>query len=223
MARAIWSGAISFGLVNVPVKLYNAVSRKDVRFNMLHAADGARVQQKLVCSADGEEISRTDTVKGFELSKGRYVVLTQEELDAVAPPASRAIAIEEFVDLAEIDPVLYESSYHEAPEKGAARPYALLRDAMRDANRVGIGRFMLRSRESLAAVRATEHGLVVSTLAFADELVPDETIPEIAAGTTVGPRRVLRVPAVETNKVRLRVLGALACPAVSELSLYKRP
>jgi len=180
MPRAIWNGAISFGLVNVPVKLFNAVSKKDVRFNQLHASDGSRIQMRRFCAAEGEEVPTDEIVRGYEVSKGRYVVISDEEIEAARPHGTHQIAIEEFVDLAEIDPVVYDSSYHAAPERTATRAYALLRDAMRDANRVGIGRFALRTRESVCAVRATETGLIVSTLAYADEIVPTDSIPEIA-------------------------------------------
>jgi DNA end-binding protein Ku len=179
MPRAIWNGAISFGLVNVPVKLYNAVSRRDVRFNQLHAPDGSRVQMRRFCALEGVEVPTDEIVRGYEVSKGSYVVISDEELEAARPEGTHQIAIEEFVDLAEIDPVVYDTSYHAAPERVATRAYALLRDAMLDAGRVGIGRFALRTRESVCAVRATENGLVVSTLAYADEVIPADSIPEI--------------------------------------------
>jgi DNA end-binding protein Ku len=180
MPRAIWNGAISFGLVNVPVKLFNAVSKKDVRFNQLHASDGSRIQMRRFCASEGVEVQTDEIVRGYEVSKGRYVVVSDEEIEAARPQGTHQIAIEEFVDLSEIDPVVYDSSYHAAPERTATRAYALLRDAMLDANRVGIGRFALRTRESVCAVRATETGLIVSTLAYADEIVPTDSIPEIA-------------------------------------------
>jgi DNA end-binding protein Ku len=180
MPRAIWNGAISFGLVNVPVKLYNAVSKRDVRFNQLHAPDGSRIQMRRTCAVEGVEVPSDEIVRGYEVSKGRYVVVSDEELEAARPESTHQISIEEFVDLAEIDPVVYDTSYYAAPERAATRAYALLRDAMLDAGRVGIGRFALRTRESVCAVRATDEGLVVSTLAYADEVVPAASIPEIA-------------------------------------------
>ncbi len=179
MPRAIWNGAISFGLVNVPVKLYNAVSRRDVRFNQLHAPDGSRIQMRRFCALEGTEVPTDEIVRGYEVSKGSYVVISDEELEAARPEGTHQIAIEEFVDLAEIDPVVYDASYYAAPERVATRAYALLRDAMLDAGRVGIGRFALRTRESVCAVRATDSGLVVSTLAYADEVIPADSIPEI--------------------------------------------
>ena len=162
------------------MKLYNAVSKRDVRFNQLHAPDGSRIQMRRVCASEGTEVPSDEIVRGYEVSKGQYVVVSDEEIEAARPQGTHQIAIEEFVDLSEIDPVVYDSSYHAAPERTAIRAYALLRDAMLDANRVGIGRFALRTRESVCAVRATPNGLIVSTLAYADEIVPTDSIPEIA-------------------------------------------
>src|SRR5712671_686559 len=153
MARPIWSGSISFGLVNVPVKLFSATSPKEVRFHMLHDKDGGRIQQKRVCSIDGEEVAWEHIVKGFEVSKGRYVTVAREELEAFTPKATRSIDIEDFVDLHQIDPIFYDHSYYLVPDRGAARPYALLLEAMKRTGRVGIGQFVLRTKQYLAAVR----------------------------------------------------------------------
>src|SRR5919109_440785 len=136
MARSIWRGAISFGLVNVPVKLYSAVSKKTVRFNQLHDEDGQRIQMKRVCPADGEEVPYENIVKGYEISPDRYVVITQEELEAVEPKKTRAIDIEDFVDLEEIDPIYFEHPYYLVPDKGAAKAYGLLIKAMRESGKV---------------------------------------------------------------------------------------
>jgi DNA end-binding protein Ku len=177
MPRAIWSGTISFGLVMVPVKLYSATSRKDVRFHQLHADDGVRIQQKRVCPADGQEVPIDRIVKGYEWTPGHYVVVTPEELAALAPTAGRTIEIEEFVDLADIDALYWESSYYLVPDRGAAKPYALLQRAMRDAGRVAIGRVALRSKEYLAAIRPVAGGaLVLSTMLYADEVVRPESL-----------------------------------------------
>ena len=171
MPRPIWSGSISFGLVNVPVKLVTATSPKDVRFHQLHGADGGRVNQKRVCSLDGEEIEYSEIVKGYEIRKGDYVVVEPEEMEALAPEASRVIDIEEFVDLADIDPLFFEHSYYMVPEGPAVKPYALLVEAMEGSGKAGIGRFVLRTKEYLAALRPHEGVLVLSTLLFADEVV----------------------------------------------------
>jgi DNA end-binding protein Ku len=171
MPRPIWSGSISFGLVNVPVKLYSATSPKEVRFHMLHDKDGARIQQKRVCSADGHEVSWEHIVKGFEISKGRYVSVTREELSAFDPKGSRSIDIEDFVELSQIDPIYYERTYYLLPDKGAQKPYALLLEAMRKTGRVGVARFVLRTKQYLAAVRPLGKALAISTMLYADEVV----------------------------------------------------
>ncbi len=174
--RAIWSGALSFGLVNVPVKMFTATRSKDVRFNQLHAKDGARIRQKRVSSVDGEEVGLDDIVKGYEISPDTYVTITPEELEAIAPKASRLIEIEEFVDLDEIDPLYFESSYYLVPDKTGAKPYALLLSAMTSENKVAIGRVVLRSKEYLAAVRPLGETLTMSTMRFADEIVPRDQL-----------------------------------------------
>jgi DNA end-binding protein Ku len=171
MPRAIWSGSISFGLVNVPVKLVTATSAKDVRFHQLHSTDGGRINQKRVCSVDGEEVDYSEIVKGYEIHRGQYVIVEPEELEALAPEATRSIDIEEFVDLAEIDPLFFDHSYYLVPDSPAARPYALLVEAMEGTGKVGIGRFVLRTKQYLAALRPREGALVLSTLLFADEVV----------------------------------------------------
>ena len=140
MPRAIWSGAISFGLVNVPVKLFSAVSPKDVRFNQLEEGTGARIRQKRVSAETGEEVPYEKIVKGFEVSPDRYVIIAPEELEALDPKATRAIDIEDFVDLDQIDPVHYERPYYLVPEKGASKAYRLLLDAMKESNKVAIAR-----------------------------------------------------------------------------------
>lgn len=172
MARAIWSGALTFGLVNVPVKLFTAVQQKEVRFHMLHARDGGRVRMKRFCSVEDKEIPYEEIVKGFEVSKARYVTVEPEELQALAPKATRTIEIRDFVDLAEIDPIYYEATYYLVPEATAAKAYRLLVDAMRRSGKVGIASFVLRTREALCCVRPIEDALAVSTMNRADEVIP---------------------------------------------------
>jgi DNA end-binding protein Ku len=179
MARAIWSGAISFGLVNVPVKLYSATSPKTVRFHQLSSKTGARIKQKRVDSSTGDEVAFEDIVKGYELSPDRYVVIEPAELDALDPKATRTIDIEDFVDLVDIDPIYFENSYYLAPTPGGAKAYALLLDAMRDAGKVGIGRFVLRSKESLCALRPTGDVLTLSTMLFGDEVISPDKLDEL--------------------------------------------
>src|SRR4051812_10762890 len=134
--RALWTGAIRFGLVNVPVRLTSAVSQKEVRFHMLHAPDGGRIQFKRTCSVDGKEVTQDEIVKGFEFSRGQYVRIEPKELEKFDPEATHSIDIEEFVKLQEIDPIFYETTYQVHPDKGAGRAYALLMEAMRDSKRV---------------------------------------------------------------------------------------
>jgi DNA end-binding protein Ku len=179
MARSIWRGAISFGLVNVPVKLYSAVSKKTVRFNQLHDADHARIQQKRVCSQDGEEVPYENIVKGFEIAPDRYVVITPEELDALDPAKTRAIDIEDFVDVADIDPLYYEHPYYLLPDTGAAKAYKLLLEALRDTNKVAIARVVLRTKEYLVAIRPAGDVLTMETMLFADELIGAEGLDEL--------------------------------------------
>ena len=172
MPRPIWTGSISFGLVNVPIKLVSATSPKDVRFHQLHSTDNSRIQQKRVCSADGEEVPFEEIVKGYEISAGRYVVIDPEELRAADPEATHTIDIEEFVDLDQIDPIFYERAYYLVPDKRAEKPYKLLAEAMAKTNKVGIATFVMRTKQYLCALRASEGALVLSTMLFADEVVP---------------------------------------------------
>jgi len=175
MARPIWTGSVSFGLVNIPVKLFSAVRRKNVRFNQIEAATGARIKQKRVSGATGEEVAYEDIVKGFELPSGEYVTITPAELDALDPAAAKTIDLEEFVDLADIDPMFYDAPYYLAPSPDTQKPYKLLVSAMEESGKVGIARFVMRSKQYLAAIRPMDGRLVLSTMVYADEIVaPDE-------------------------------------------------
>jgi DNA end-binding protein Ku len=177
--RSIWSGSISFGLVNVPVKLYSALSRKTVHFHQLHDTDGSRIQQKRVCAADGEEVPYEHIVKGYEISPGRYVVVESAELESLDPKKTRMIEIEQFVDLAEIDPILYDQPYYLAPAAGAAKAYRLMLEAMRDAGKVAIARVVLRQKGHLVALRAHGEVIVMETLVFSDEVVAPATLDDL--------------------------------------------
>jgi DNA end-binding protein Ku len=179
MPRAIWSGAISFGLVNVPIKLYSATSPKTVRFHQLHARDGVRIQQKRICPADGEEVAYDDLVKGFEIAPDRYVIIRQDELDALDPRHTKTIDIEAFVELADIDPVYYDSAYHVVPSTGGAKPYALLLSAMEQAGKVAIGRLVLRTRQQLCALRPANGVLTLSTMLYGDEVNASDRLDEL--------------------------------------------
>ena len=181
MARAIWSGAISFGLVNIPVKLYSAARKKTVRFHQLDSADNSRIQQKRVNPSTGEEVPYEQLVKGYELSPDRYVVVRPEELEAVEPKKTRTIDIEDFVELDQIDPIYFDHPYYLAPAEGAAKAYALLLQAMKDSGKVGIARVVIRSKEQLVAIRTRENVLVMETLLFGDEVVPPSDLGELPA------------------------------------------
>ena len=173
----MWSGAISFGLVNVPVKLYSAVSRKTVRFHQLNSDTGHRISQKRVDSVTDEEVPYEKIVKGFELTKESYVVVTPEELDSIAPEKTRAIDIEDFVDLEDIDPIFYDHPYYLVPDKGAGKAYGLLLEAMRESGKVAIARVVLRSKEQLVAIRPGEGDvLTMETMIFHDEVVPTDEL-----------------------------------------------
>ncbi len=182
MARAIWTGSISFGLLNVPVRLYSAVSRKSVSFRELRASDSSRIRHRRVAEIDGEEVPYDEIVKGYEVTPEQYVVLTRDELEELDPQKTKAIEIQDFVDLNEIDPIYFDHPYYLGPDKGAEKAYALLVKAMADSNKVAIARFVLRSRENLAAIRPMGKVLTMATMRFADEVVsPDElddVIPE---------------------------------------------
>jgi DNA end-binding protein Ku len=187
MPRAIWSGAISFGLVNIPVKLYSAVSRKTVRFHQLDSEDNQRIQQKRVNPRTGEEVAYENLVKGYEIGPDRYVVITPEELEGLAPEKTRTIDIEDFVDLDQIDPIYYDHPYYLAPDTGAGKAYKLLLDAMTEANKVAIARVVIRSKENLVAIRPRDDVLTMETLLFSDEVIdPDklDEIPEAVDGKT---------------------------------------
>jgi DNA end-binding protein Ku len=179
MARAIWSGAISFGLVNVPVKLYSATQPKTVRFHQLSSKTGARVRQKRVDPSTDEEVPYEEIVKGYEITPDRYVLIDPDELDALNPKATKTIDIVEFVDLDEIDPIYYDHSYYLAPTAGGAKAYRLLLDAMRESDKVGIGRVVLRSKQQLCALRPTGEVLTLTTMLWGDEVLPPDRLDEL--------------------------------------------
>jgi DNA end-binding protein Ku len=176
MARAIWSGSISFGLLNVPVKLYSAVSKQTIRFRELRESDGSRVRHKRVAESDGKEVDYDDIVKGYEFAPDQYVTLTRDELSELDPKKTRAIEIQDFVDLDEIDPIYFEQPYYLGPDKGAEKAYALLVQAMKDAHKVAIARFVLRNKEHLAAIRPMDDVLTMATMRFQDEVTKPEDL-----------------------------------------------
>jgi DNA end-binding protein Ku len=186
MPRSIWTGAISFGLVTVPVKLYSAVNRKTVRFNQLNAKTGSRINQKRVDASTGEEVAYEDLVKGYELSADRYVLIEPGELEAIEPRKTKTIDIEDFVDLSEIDPIFYDHPYYLAPGAGGAKPYRLLLEAMRETNKVAIAKVVIRSKESLVALRPMEGDVLgMATMLFADEVVDPRRLDDVPSADDV--------------------------------------
>jgi DNA end-binding protein Ku len=170
MPRAMWKGAISFGLVTIPVSVYPATEEKTLRFNQLHDEDGGRVRMKRVCSIDGEEVGYEHIVKGYEYEKDRYVILTDEDFEAIPVESSRAIDIQQFVELEEIDPMVYKKSYYLVPEETGAKAYALLREALNRSGKVGIAKVSFRDKEHLAALRFRDEAFVLETMYWPDEI-----------------------------------------------------
>jgi DNA end-binding protein Ku len=180
MPRPVWSGTISFGLVAIPIKLFHGVSKKGVSFNQLDDRTMSRIRLKKVSAETGEDVPDEHIVKGYEISKGRYVVVDPDELEPFIPSATKSIDLEEFVDLDEIDPVYFDTPYIIAPDK-TPKPYVLLARAMEEAGKVGIGRFVMRNKQYVAAIRASEGKLLMSTMVFADEVVDARNIDELEA------------------------------------------
>jgi DNA end-binding protein Ku len=179
MPRAIWSGNISFGLLNVPVKLYSAVSKQTVRFRELREGDGSRIRHRRVAEEDGEEVSYDQIVKGYEITPDNYVIMSRDELAEIDPEKTRAIEIKDFVDLDDIDPIYFEHPYYLGPDKGAERAYALLVQAMEEQRKVAISRFVLRNKEHLAAIRPMNGALTMATMRFHDEVVSPDDLDDV--------------------------------------------
>ncbi len=187
MPSAIWTGSISFGLVTVPVRLVSATRSQDVRFNQLEAETGARIRYRRVSEQTGEEVPNDQIVKGYDLGGGQYVVLDNDELAALKPKSSRQIEIEDFVDLSEIDPVYFEQPYYLVPDQDSAKAYRLLAEVMTEENKVAIGRFVLRSKEALVAIRPVDGALCLETMRYADEVLApggEAGVPEPGAAPT---------------------------------------
>jgi DNA end-binding protein Ku len=184
MPRAIWTGSVSFGLVNVPVKLYPAVHHQNLAFHQFQEGTNTRIRNKRVSEKTGREVDYDDIVKGYEVEKGHYVMVDPDELAEFAPRATRTIDIEDFVALDDIDPIFYEATYYLAPDKsdGARKAYVLLREALEDEGKVAIGRLVMRTKQYLAAIRPYDRALALSTMLFHDEIVPVSEIDDIPTG-----------------------------------------
>jgi len=174
--RAIWKGAVSFGLVNVPVRLYSATENHDVQFRQVHREDGGRIRYQRICSIDGEQVSYDDIAKGYETDDGQMVVLTDEDLADLPTRSSREIGVDRFVPVDQIDPMLLDKSYYLEPDKAAAKPYALLRDALKAADRMAIVTVSLRARVSIAVLRVRGDVIVMQTMLWPDEIRSPEFV-----------------------------------------------
>lgn len=182
MARAIWSGTISFGLLNVPVRLFSAVARRNIALREIRESDNARIKHKRVAEGTDEEVPYENIVKAYELTPGQYVPLSKDEMAALAPEKTRAIDVQDFVDIEEIDPMYFDSPYYLGPAEGAEKAYSLLAAAMESSGKAAISRFVFRNKEHLAAIRATDGVLTLTTMRFHDEVVPpselDDALPD---------------------------------------------
>jgi DNA end-binding protein Ku len=179
MARAIWSGSISFGLLNVPVKLYSAVARRGISLREIRESDGARIRHRRVAEGTDEEVPYEQIVKAFEITPDRYVPLSKDDLASLDPQKTRAIEVQDFVDLGEIDPIYFDSPYYLGPATGAEKAYSLLARAMEGSGKVAIARFVFRNKEHLAAIRPADGVLTLTTMRFADEVVPAAELEEV--------------------------------------------
>ena len=189
-SRPIWSGSISFGLVTIPVRLFTAVREKRLHFRTLHDQDKVPLKQKMYCPADGKEVHPEHTVKGYEIEKDRFVVIRQDELEAARPKGTKAIEIQDFVDLDDIDPLFFDRPYYVAPKPEGAKPYKLLLEAMERTKKVGIAKVVMWNKEYLAALRPLDGALVLETMHFNDEVVKVDTVPGVETKAKVDDREL---------------------------------
>jgi len=203
MPHAIWTGAINFGLVMIPVKLFAATRENELHFNQLHKKDKGRINYKRVCSVDEKEVPWSEIVKGYEYEDDRYVVLSDEDLKAVSVEATQSIDISQFVKLDEINPMHFDKPYYLEPEKKGYHAYALLRDALRKSEKVGIAKVVIRTREYLAALKPQGEALVLELMRFADELVPEDDFKF--------PRATEKVPPSELRMANM-LIDSLSSP-----------
>jgi DNA end-binding protein Ku len=179
MARAIWSGSISFGLLNVPVKLYSAVARRGIALREIRESDSARIKHRRVAEGTDEEVPYEKIIKAYEITKDRYVPLSKDELASLDPKKTRAIEVQDFVEIAEIDPIYFDSPYYLGPADGAEKAYSLLAQALEKSGKVAIARFVFRNKEHLAAIRPGDGVLTLTTMRFADEVVPPDELDDV--------------------------------------------
>lgn len=201
MARAMWKGSISFGLVTIPVQLLPAVRDHDIHFHLLDKA-GCRLRRKLVCPDDDQEVPYGETVRGYEVAPDQYVIVEKEELERLKPEAGRSIHITDFVELQEVDPIYFDRPYHLVPDKGGEHAYSLLLQAMQQTNRAAVASFVMREKQYLAAIRPLGARLCLETMRFADEVIADADLPEI--GGKPAPQREI--------DMAIQLIDALAGP-----------
>jgi DNA end-binding protein Ku len=188
--RSLWSGSISFGLVNIPIKMYNATQDKSIRFHLLHDQDKARLQRKLVSSATGKEVHPEHIIRGFEVGKDHYVVVQKDEIENCHPEKSKAIEITDFVELADIDPVYYDRPYYLAPQAAAAKAYRLLVEAMTRSKKVALAQFVMHEKQHLAALRPIGDVICLEIMRYADEIVSVEELDDIPEHAKLNDREV---------------------------------
>ncbi|MBV9080234.1 MAG: Ku protein [Elusimicrobia bacterium] len=188
--RSMWRGTISFGLVNIPVRMYPAVREKNIHFHMLHDQDKSRLQRRMVCPVEDKEVPSEHIIKGYEISPGRHVIVDEKELEAIAPKASRAIEVISFVDLEEIDPIYYEHPYYLLPEDGSERSFSLFVEAMGRTKKVAVVKFVMRAKEYLGAVRVVNDVLMLETMYHADEIIPADRLDFKAPKGKIGEREL---------------------------------
>lgn len=201
-ARPIWSGTITFGLVNIPVRLFTAVREQRISFHMLHDQDNVRLRRKMICPADNKEIHPEHIVKGYEIHKDQYVIVRPEEIENCGPKSTKAIEITDFVDLADIDPVYYDRPYYVLPQPAATKSYRLLLDAMTRTKKIGVAKLVMHDKEYLAALRPVEDVIVLHTMHFGDEVVPTKQLD------TPGEQK----PHERELKMAEQLIGSLAAP-----------
>ncbi len=179
MMRSMWKGAISFGLVNIPVKLYSATEKKDIKFNYLHSVCKTPLKYQKLCPACNREVPMEEVVRGYEYQKGQYVLIADEDLENLPAATTKAVELLDFVDLAEIDPLYYDKSYYLAPDEGGRKPYSLLKKAMEGTGKIAVARVVIRSKPSLAVIRVHEDALVMETMFFPEEIRSAKLIGEL--------------------------------------------
>jgi len=189
MPRAIWKGAVSFGMVSIPIKLYSAIEEKDVAFHLVHKKDGARIKQQRYCPEDDAVIEWNDVARGYEIGPGQYVILEQEDFDKVPVDTTHTIEITDFVPLAQIDPIYYQRTYYLEPDKVGAKPFALLREVLRDSELVAIAKVTLRQKEQLCTLRLYEKTIALETMYYRDEIRSTEDLVD-TSGIAISEREL---------------------------------